>query len=291
MKPKARVLPKPWHRRNEAAEQNPLSPGRIPFTGDANRRAYALSPPEDGNDLYDDQTMRLLGRNLDFLREERFVESYRSGMASGHKFFWPGTDLPIDFPWRAHMACWAATHALKVPGDLVECGVNTGILSLVICNYLNFNSTEKSFYLFDTFTGIPEDQMSEAERPVALAENELFYREDSYATAQANFAPFKNVHLVRGKVPDSLSTVEIPKVCYLSLDMNLAAPEVAAIEYFWPRLSPGAVVLLDDYGWAAYPEQKTAHGAFAQRQGVPIATLPTGQGLLIKPGSEAPAST
>ena len=53
--------------------------------------------------------------------------------------------------------------------------------------------------------------------------------------------------LVRGMVPDTLTTVSIDKVCYLAIDMNIVAPEIAALRYFWDKLVPGAVVVFDDY--------------------------------------------
>ncbi len=71
-------------------------------------------------------------------------------------------------------------------------------------------------------------------------------------------------------------------VCYLSLDMNVVAPERAAIEFFWDKLVPGAPVILDDYGWLGYRPQKRALDEFAASRGVMILTLPTGQGLLLK---------
>ena len=42
-------------------------------------------------------------------------------------------------------------------------------------------------------------------------------------------------------------------------------------------------MILDDYGFATYEEQTRAMNAFAAKRGVKIATLPTGQGLLLKP--------
>jgi O-methyltransferase len=244
--------------------------------------AYPTAVRDDTPPSYDDEAMALWGRSVDFLREDRFVKAYRSGMNSGHKLRWPGTDFAIDTPWRVHLACWAATHALNFPGDFVECGVNTGILSLAVCHYIDFNSTGKAFYLFDTFCGIPEDQMTEQERPMRVPENEAFY-EECYELAVHNFRPFSLAHLIRGKVPDTLAQVDIGQVCYLSLDMNIVVPEVAAIEFFWPKLSSGAPVLLDDYGFSNHAEQREGMDAFAARVGVSIATLPTGQGLLIKP--------
>lgn len=106
---------------------------------------------------------------------------------------------------------------------------------------------------------------------------------DCFDLVQKNFEDFENITLVKGVVPQSLDTVSIDSVAYLSIDMNLAAPEVAAMRHFWPKLVTGAVVVLDDYGFAGFEEQKEAMDAFAREMNVEIFTVPTGQGLLIKP--------
>ena len=106
---------------------------------------------------------------------------------------------------------------------------------------------------------------------------------ECFEQAQRNFAPFPNARLVRGRVPESLSTVDIPQVCYLSIDMNVAAPEAVALRWFWSRLSPSAPVILDDYCWYGHETQKEAMDDFAASEGVEILALPTGQGLMIKP--------
>jgi hypothetical protein len=65
--------------------------------------------------------------------------------------------------------------------------------------------------------------------------------------------------------------------------MNCAPPEIAAADHFWDRLSPGAVMLLDDYGYYGFTPQKEAFDEFARRRGIAICALPTGQGLIVKP--------
>jgi len=163
----------------------------------------------------------------------------------------------------------------------VECGVNTGILSLAVSDYYRFAECDRTFYLFDTFNGIPEEQMPPEEREKKLLENELFYP-DCYEQAKANFAPYPNMKLIRGRVPDTLEGAKIDRVAYLSIDMNVAEAELAAIEYFWDKLVPGAPVVLDDYGWSAYASQKHVLDKFAAGVGSSILTLPTGQGLMFK---------
>ena len=131
-------------------------------------------------------------RNLGFLRDERFLSAYRRGADSGHKIT-GGKDIHIE--WRAHVACWAAERGLYLPGAFVECGVNTGILSLAVCEYVDFNASGKDFYLFDTFNGIPESQMFEDEKVDRMQENTIMY-EDCFECAQQNFTPFPRAKLV-----------------------------------------------------------------------------------------------
>ena len=73
------------------------------------------------------------------------------------------------------------------------------------------------------------------------------------------------------------------KIAYISIDMNCVQPEIAALEYFWPKMVTGGVVVHDDYGMSAFINQKIALDAFAESRGVKVLTMPTGQGLLFKP--------
>jgi hypothetical protein len=151
-----------------------------------------------------------------------------------------------------------------------------------VCNYLTFNALDRDFWLFDTFAGIPIEQATDSEREFAEAQNGPVY-DECFDIARDNFAPFPRAHLVRGVVPDTLETVSIDQVAYLSIDMNIMAPEIAALEHFWPKLVSGGIVVLDDYGWTNHPLQRAAEDAFARSMGLEILLLPTGQGLLIKP--------
>ena len=229
---------------------------------------------------YDSDSLRVWRKGAGFLNDLRFQAAYRRGMFSGHKLGRKaGVDLHIE--WRVHTILWAATQAAKLPGDFVECGVNTGIFSLAICEYLRFNSLNKNFYLFDTYSGIPSEQLGESGMKRGRTLNSVY--EECYETARSNFAEFPRAILVRGRVPETLTDVSISEVCYLSIDMNIAEPEIAALNHFWPRLTPGAPVVLDDYGWNGHLPQRVAMDEFAASKGLTVLELPTGQGLLIKP--------
>ena len=97
-------------------------------------------------------------------------------------------------------------------------------------------------------------------------------------------ALYFNVKIIRGTVPDTLINVDSNKICYLSIDMNCVEPEVASLEFFWDKMVSGGLIIFDDYGYANMcNDQKMAHDMFAESKGVKILTLPTCQGLLIKP--------
>lgn len=219
--------------------------------------------------------MQLVGKSLAWAKDADFARAYAAGMATGHRY----GNIRID--WRVHVACWAASHARRLAGDFVECGVNTGILSVAVCTHLDFNSLDKDFWLFDTFEGSPVEQMSPGEVAPRVRENARWYG-SCYDLARRNFAPWPRARLIRGRVPETLAGGP-ERVCYLSIDMNLVEPEIAAIEHFWPRLSPGAPIILDDYGRTHFALQREAMDRFAERERVNILTLPTGQGLLLKP--------
>jgi hypothetical protein len=129
-----------------------------------------------GEPVYSQDCLRVWGQSVDFMNDPHFLASYDSGMNSGHHILRPeGSTDDIGIHWRVVTCCWAAAHATRLASGFVECRVNTGILSGAVCKYIDFNRTGKSFWLFDTFEGIPEDQISAAERAAGRGGENAFY--------------------------------------------------------------------------------------------------------------------
>ncbi len=214
--------------------------------------------------------------NADFLNNEKFRKAYRLGLGDDHNL---GPNPHIE--WRVYVCCWAVNNARHLEGDFVECGVNTGILSRAAVEYADFSALrERTFYLMDTFEGMPQAQFVESERALGL--DKKYKYGDTFASVQSKFAALPNVRLIKGPIPESLTQVQAQKIAYLSIDMNAAAPEKAALEYFWDRLVTGALVVLDDYNWRLHVNQKRAIDEFSRRRGTEVLALPTGQGLIVK---------
>lgn len=221
----------------------------------------------------------LNGKNVSALAEPTFDKAYNEASRLNAEG-WRG-EAP-DIRWRAHICCWAAQNALSLQGDFVECGVHTGLLSLTVAHFLDFAKLDRKFWLLDTFKGIPLDRVATHEKAHAAELNTVLYF-DCYDLALRNFAPFPNARLVRGTLPDSLTETQIDRIAYLSMDLNNANGEMATIEHLWPKLSPGGIVVIDDYAFTGYEPQFHAWNDFAHSKGQMILTVPTGQGILIKP--------
>lgn len=211
-------------------------------------------------------------KNLGFMDDAAFRRGWTAAV-EGNRPAWGGT--PPDVRWRAHTALWAARHGLTLPGDFVECGVFLGFLSLTICHALGFASVSKKFYLFDTFGGLPDDGTEERAK-----QNQIYF--DCFGEAQKNFAPFPNAHLVRGLLPSTLAQAPLDRIAYLSVDLNYASAEKSVIEELWDRLSPSAIVLIDDYAFSGHDEQYAMWNDFAASKRTSVLTMPTGAGVLIK---------
>ncbi|HYM95411.1 MAG TPA: glycosyltransferase [Chitinophagaceae bacterium] len=211
--------------------------------------------------------------NAGFMLEDDFKKAEHAGAATGS---W------ANIHWRLHTVLWAAHHCKNIEGDFVECGTNKGGFARAIIEYVDFISINKIFYLLDTFEGLVENLLTDAEKSVGKKQHFEGVYEDCYEQVKKTFSYFGNVKIVKGPVPDTLSEVKSDKIAFLSVDMNSLKPEVAALDYFWEKISKGGMIVLDDYAYVTCDLQYKAHNDWAEQKGIKILSLPTGQGLIVK---------
>lgn len=259
------------HAMHESGRLSELTPAQVEAILYALRSSGHEVPAIDAAAYNEDFLMTT--HNADFVSDPRFVAAYERGIEA------VGGDY--RFRWRVHVGLWAASCAIRLPGDFVECGVNRGFMTSAIMRYLDWNSRDRRFFLLDTFRGLDLDLLTEEEKRLGKGVTTNAY-DECFEEVQANFAEFRNVVLIRGSVPATLPQADTDAVAYLHIDMNNVTPEVAAINHFWSRLVPGAIVLLDDYGSPGYEPQKDGMDEFASGHEVEILSLPTGQGMMIK---------
>lgn len=185
-------------------------------------------------------------------------------------------------------------YARSLGGLAAECGVFTGCSALTCC--LAARAVDPSydgtgFHLIDSFAGLSEpgedDQIAVApELGVGFVPPDIPPGNLAAAVhyAQHSMKPFPGVAIHEGWIPAVFAELPDSGWAYVHVDVDLYAPTLAALEYFFPRLVPRGVLICDDYGAPSFPGARRAWDAFCDREDVPFVVLPTGQAVLMKGG-------
>ncbi|HUD98090.1 MAG TPA: TylF/MycF/NovP-related O-methyltransferase [Bryobacteraceae bacterium] len=156
-----------------------------------------------------------------------------------------------------------------IPGDLAEVGVFRGASAKLICQVKG----ERKLHLFDTFGGLPA--------PTAADRGSPFWGAEFTAELDAVrkcLGGYREVYFYRGLFPGTAGPVADRKFSFVHLDVDLYESMKASLEWFYPRLSPGAVVMCHDY---VYPGIRAAvHEALAGKPEICI-PQPAGAHCLI----------
>jgi O-methyltransferase len=122
----------------------------------------------------------------------------------------------------------------KTPGDMAEAGVYLGGTARLILS----TSTSKRLHLFDTFAGLPFGE----------GDFEAGEWKGSIAEVRRNLSEFSSrLEFHQGYFPDSAAGLEDLRFSFVHLDLDLYQSTLSALEWFWPRMNPGAVLLSHDY--------------------------------------------
>jgi O-methyltransferase len=221
--------------------------------------------------VYAADNLITFNRNLTFTQDDKFNTSFEHNAV---------TKQEHSLKWRIHTLCWAASHCLSLEGDFVECGVYLGFSMSVVAEYLNFSQVKKKMYLYDTYSGIPDEYNSE------LRSNKVYENTPNmYEKVMNKFRKYNNILPIKGQVPDSFNINCPQKIAFLHIDMNSSKSEIAALESLFDKISIGGIIIFDDFGWMGYDQQTLAEIEWLGKRDHKILELPTGQGMIIKKGN------
>lgn len=197
-------------------------------------------------------------------------------------------DLPEDdqmlygqIIWRTHVLIWAARHAINLDGHFAEFGVFQGYTSDVVARYIEFAKyPNKQWYLYDTFAGIPPDQLNSSSKNEHRLKS--YTEQGLYEYVADKFRDIPNIIVVKGRIPDILRNNRPDKIAFLHIDMNSAQAEHDGLAAVFDQLVAGAIVIFDDYGRTPYEENYNMINNFVLQKGYCILQVPTGQGILLK---------
>jgi|HubBroStandDraft_4_1064222.scaffolds.fasta_scaffold09152_3 O-methyltransferase len=137
------------------------------------------------------------------------------------------------------LACLETTD--RIAGDVAELGVAYGASAKLLALRL---PTGKHLHLFDTFQGLPETTAVDGQR---FRAGEF----QSNLDEVRRYVGTERVHYYPGLFPATADAVSDRLFSFVHLDADLYESTLAAFQFFYPRLSPGGIVLCHDYPSAA----------------------------------------
>jgi hypothetical protein len=158
-----------------------------------------------------------------------------------------------------------------VPGAVVEIGCNLGGTTSIAFRMLKRINSSKSYSCIDTFEGFVNSQFShDAQLGTPLKDRHLFAgnsrRLVKKVLSQHGCA---DVQLIQGDII-KLKDDMLPGSCSVVLiDVDLVEPTYAALNKFWPRLSPGGIILVDDCLETSSWKAKVAYVKFCKVHNLP----------------------
>jgi hypothetical protein len=163
-----------------------------------------------------------------------------------------------------------------VPGDTAECGAYKGASSYLICH--RNRGDGRQHHVFDSFAGLsaPGSQDGTYWQNGDLATSEDIIR--------SNLHEFDFVYYHAGWIPDRFPEVANRRFAFVHIDVDLYQPTLDSLEFFYDRLSPGAIIVCDDYGFTSCPGARKAMDEFFQGKSEEVVSLTTGQAFVIKRG-------
>jgi O-methyltransferase len=152
-----------------------------------------------------------------------------------------------------------------IQGDIVECGVWKGGSMMAVARTLQESGVfDRNLRLFDTFEGMSVPTQHDVSLDGELAadllsksskESSLVWACGAIEEVKRNLLstgyPAERLSFVKGKVEETIPEYAPDRIALLRLDTDWYESTYHELLHLYPRLSPGGVLIIDDYGhWA-----------------------------------------
>jgi O-methyltransferase len=231
---------------------------------------------------FDPALRNFVNRDMDALNRHLGIGLHRLSLCT--MSLWPRTELDTavsedDF-CRTMSLRLAAERIIRknVAGAIAELGVYRGELAAV----LNRLFGDRTLYLFDTFEGFSESDLSREQEGKLSQAAVGDFQDTNVELVMARMAYPEKVIVRKGYFPATAEGLD-DTFAFVSLDVDLHKPMAAGLEYFYPRLSRGGCIFVHDYSNRRYQGVRAAVEEFSDATGAPVVLLPDFAGTAVLP--------
>jgi O-methyltransferase len=203
---------------------------------------------------------------------------------------------------RIAAVCTATEYIVRydVPGAFVESGVWKGGSSMAAAlTLVNNGVTDREFHLFDTFEGIPAPgehdaliggdheslmkwwQKENAKKGAAWLDAPVDQVLDTLA---GTGYPRERLHAHVGLVEDTVPANAPDQIAFLRLDTDYYSSTKTELDVMFERLSPGGVMIIDDYGYTAGTRKAVDEFLETWPEPLYLSRIDTCGRLVVRPG-------
>jgi O-methyltransferase len=158
----------------------------------------------------------------------------------------------------------------KIPGDIAEVGSFEGVSAKLLAS----TDRRRTLHIFDTFEGLP----APSER-----DSKGFYR-GQYQASEAEVRTYLkdfDVRIYKGFFPATAGPITDKTFAFVHLDVDLYESTKACLEFFYPRMAAGGIILTHDYAAREEGVYRAFKDFFVEKP-EPVIELGGNQGMVVK---------
>lgn len=134
----------------------------------------------------------------------------------------------------------------RIDGDILEVGVWRGGTGALMASQAQGLSMAKTVFLCDTFAGV----VKASDEDDAYVGGEHADTSEAIVAALVRRLGLSNVELRRGIFPDEfMGEMATKTFSFVHIDVDVYQSAKDVLNFVWPRISPGGIVVFDDYGF------------------------------------------
>ena len=149
-----------------------------------------------------------------------------------------------------------------IEGATAELGVYRGDFAVRINHFF----PDRKLYLFDTFEGF-DVRDAEFDRNKNFSKASLDFSGTSEGLVLSRMEHPENCIIRKGWFPSTAEGIE-DKFCFVSIDADLYQPILAGLEFFYPRLNHGGVIMIHDFNDVTFKGVRPAVKEFCDRNNI-----------------------